>query len=212
MKISKKKILEIIKEEVSDVNISNESGTTSELAYTNLLSKKNPNGSRAALSRLMKLDVKVQYLDQELKKLKNNTMNKVDAAAELMPRLEETGEKDNMKISKKKLQRLIKEELQKTLQEQPSFSARSALRRRKTNKRTVGSTGYPIKQPNRGRLVNRLAQIVRELSQIGASLVDYEEIVSPDTGAGPAVGEGLIGRQVETLASQLGELVNKAPG
>ena len=131
MKISKKKILEIIKEEVSDVNISNESGTDSEQAYLRLLSKKDPAGSRAALARLMKLDAKVQYLDQELRKLKNknSVMNKKDVAGGVSPPLEETGVKGSMKISKKKLAQIVKEEATKALKlEQSALDAADAIR------------------------------------------------------------------------------------
>ena len=66
MKISRKKLLEIIKEEIRDVELEEGIG---ELIYTKLLSS-DKNSSIAALTRLIMLDKKVQYLDQEVKRLK----------------------------------------------------------------------------------------------------------------------------------------------
>ncbi|HBT10949.1 MAG TPA: hypothetical protein DEB18_16505 [Leeuwenhoekiella sp.] len=124
MKISRKKLLQIIKEEISDVDINNISGTPNELAYMRLLSKKDPAGSRAAVLRLKALDAKVQYLDQELKKLKNkkqknSAINKMDMTTPggSMPRLDETGAKGSMKISEKHLQKIIEEEVQRVILE-----------------------------------------------------------------------------------------------
>ena len=72
MKISRKKLLEIIKEEVQDVALDTSIG---ELVLSKLLSS-DKNSARKALSRLMMLDKKVQYLDQEVKRLKKQLSEK----------------------------------------------------------------------------------------------------------------------------------------
>jgi len=116
MKITKKKLLEIIKEEVSDVSLKDDKGM--EYVLAGLLSS-DKKRSLAALTRLTMVDKKVQYLDQEVKKLKNQQTGDINVASgRPRPVKEESGAKTPMKISKKYLQKIIKEEVQAAILEQ----------------------------------------------------------------------------------------------
>ena len=121
MKITKKKLLEIIKEEVSDVSLKDDKGM--DLVLAGLLSS-DKKKSLAALTRLTMVDKKVQYLDQEVKKLKKQQTGDINiASGRASPVKEELGAKTPMKISKKYLQEVIKEELQKIVAEKNGYGA-----------------------------------------------------------------------------------------